>query len=316
MRSIVVYFSQTGNTRKVAQALQEGIKKATGTCDAAPMKGFNPNELKAYDFVGLGCPVYDWDAPQPVKDFLDKWRGLEDKQAFFFASHGPYRGGVFTDLAQHALNRITVVGYRSWYGEVRMQHVPKPYFTDGHPDEQDLAEARQWGAEMAQLGQKVASGELPRQQADQCPDLIWGKRRVNPGYQQVPGGAQRVLGLHDVPLTYDRMKCTYPKCHICIDNCPVDCINLEAKPPVIQGKGCLDCGFCEKICPTGAIDAEWAPLAKFWRGFIPTNVRLSIETAARKGYFRSLIPPDAPVEDGTPFYVLNSRRPRIKIGQV
>ena len=38
MKSIVIYFSQTHNTEKVAVAIQEGIKQIAGQCDVAKRK--------------------------------------------------------------------------------------------------------------------------------------------------------------------------------------------------------------------------------------------------------------------------------------
>jgi len=56
-------------------------------------------------------------------------------------------------------------------------------------------------------------------------------------------------------LRWDREKCTYPECTICIDQCQVDGIDLAADPPVV-GKPCIRCGQCAVLCPTDAIAVE------------------------------------------------------------
>ena len=38
MKSIVIYFSQTGNTEKIALAIQAGIKHISGQCDIARLQ--------------------------------------------------------------------------------------------------------------------------------------------------------------------------------------------------------------------------------------------------------------------------------------
>ena len=56
-------------------------------------------------------------------------------------------------------------------------------------------------------------------------------------------------------MTLDKKKCRYPKCRLCVDNCPVNAINLSVDP-IIFRKGCISCHFCELICPTGAIEID------------------------------------------------------------
>jgi flavodoxin len=41
-KAIVVYYSQTGNTKKVAQAIHKGISQAGEQCDLARLKDVEP----------------------------------------------------------------------------------------------------------------------------------------------------------------------------------------------------------------------------------------------------------------------------------
>ena len=43
MKAVVVYSSQTGNTEKIAYAIQRGVKQVAGPCDILKMKEANPN---------------------------------------------------------------------------------------------------------------------------------------------------------------------------------------------------------------------------------------------------------------------------------
>ncbi len=56
-------------------------------------------------------------------------------------------------------------------------------------------------------------------------------------------------------MTWDREKCRFPKCRLCMDNCPVNAIDLSVDPVVFR-KGCITCYFCEMLCPTGAIEFD------------------------------------------------------------
>lgn len=61
-------------------------------------------------------------------------------------------------------------------------------------------------------------------------------------------------GLVDM-VKYHPEKCNYPKCSLCMDNCPVDGIDLTIEPPVIASP-CAHCEFCFRICPTGAMEGD------------------------------------------------------------
>ena len=47
MKAVVIYSSQTGNTEKIAYAIQRGVKQVTGQCDSLKMKETNPKRLIA-----------------------------------------------------------------------------------------------------------------------------------------------------------------------------------------------------------------------------------------------------------------------------
>jgi multimeric flavodoxin WrbA len=70
MKAAVVYWSKTGNTRKVALALKEGLEAAgvevalTATEDAREIDYFD------YDLICVGFPSYQWHPPEPMVAFL------------------------------------------------------------------------------------------------------------------------------------------------------------------------------------------------------------------------------------------------------
>ncbi len=42
----------------------------------------------------------------------------------------------------------------------------------------------------------------------------------------------------------------------CLAACPVDCIYEGGRTLYIQPDECIDCGFCETVCPVAAIHAD------------------------------------------------------------
>lgn len=43
-------------------------------------------------------------------------------------------------------------------------------------------------------------------------------------------------------------------CKLCYSKCPQKCIDIEARPVIIQQEHCLHCGNCYEICPERAIE--------------------------------------------------------------
>ena len=94
--------------------------------------------------------------------------------------------------------------------------------------------------------------------------------------------------------TWDREKCRYPKCTICMDTCPTHSIDLSGPGPVSY-ETCGPClvWFCEQLCPTGAMQIDWRPiddaadLIKEHYGHVAESM-IEFKDLRR---FRSLIPP-------------------------
>lgn len=159
MKSIVIYFSQTGNTEKIARAIKNGVSKLTGHCDIVKMQEANPKRLYEYDLIGLGSPVIGR-VPGNVNIFIKELRFLGGKHIFSFCTHGTHPELYFPDIVLKLKRQgLTVIGTRDWYGTVFLVHFPKPYPTDGHPDQTDLKEAEMFGCEMVELSQKIYAGE-------------------------------------------------------------------------------------------------------------------------------------------------------------
>jgi flavodoxin len=79
-KAIVLYWSRTGNTKKVAHVIEEGLSEAG--LDVSLKKIDEAEELDYfdYDLVCMGFPSYEWHVPKPVSDFLKKKLNVHRKQ--------------------------------------------------------------------------------------------------------------------------------------------------------------------------------------------------------------------------------------------
>ena len=56
MKTAIVYWSGTGNTETMANAVAEGVRAAGGEAEIIPAAAFDAAMLDGYDAVAFGCP--------------------------------------------------------------------------------------------------------------------------------------------------------------------------------------------------------------------------------------------------------------------
>ena len=307
MKCLVIYFSQTGNTKKVAEAICSGIKSAGVECDITPvsiglgwrqkfLRDVDFKKIADYDLIALGTLVAHWKEPNNVAILEENLPDLSGKHCFLFATHGMGRAQVFSSMAEKLrLKGLTVIGYQSWYGACYIHMLPSPYFSDGHPDAIDLGEAEGFGREMIDRSRRISQGET---------ELI----------PEIPPPVVMIPPVTFSKLIHSKEKCNYPKCTLCMDYCPVGVIDLSINPLLFQGEGCINCYLCEKICPAGAIDGDFEAEVKSFRETMLQGALRDAERGKAKGYYRPLVDFNE-VVSGQPWY-MTTKRPRLRLSQV
>ncbi|MFH1169697.1 MAG: EFR1 family ferrodoxin [Chloroflexota bacterium] len=251
MRNIIVYFSQTGNTKKVAEAMQDAISEASGQCDITRLQDAGINDLAAYDLIGLGCPTFAREEPVNVRKFIRSMGPLKGKHCFVFSTHGGHPGDTLPSMAAKLRRQgLRVIGGFNCDASAHMPHFTLPWFTDGHPDAIDLKQAADFAREMVERSQRLYQGERPP-----LPKFQWVRSKLHKGLRKTTQANKPLSRGFEFEMTLDRKKCRYPRCHLCMDNCPVNAIDLSADP-IIFRRGCISCYFCEMVCPTGAIEID------------------------------------------------------------
>lgn len=56
-KAAVIFWSQTGNTEQMANAIAEGIREGGMECDLLNVADTNPADAAAYAKIALGCPA-------------------------------------------------------------------------------------------------------------------------------------------------------------------------------------------------------------------------------------------------------------------
>jgi flavodoxin/ferredoxin len=303
MKSIVIYFSQTGNTKKLAEAVRAGISESGDMCDIARLQDIDTADLAPYNLIGLGAPVWHRREPANVMNFIEyTMKSIDGRHGFAFCTHGLLPGRFLARVVPAMTQQgLTVIGWKNWYCSVTMPEKPKPYFTDGHPDEIDLEEAREFGREMAERDRRIYAGEndlIPTLPRGREYDALYPGRGSNWQLKKTKRSgwepeAERLeqTGLRSFNFNFDKERCLYPKCTLCIDNCPTSSIDMSASPPVIR-KRCDHCWYCEQICPRGAIEVDWDSITGIIDEHVAPGFIELAEEAVKAGRFRRLVPPE------------------------
>ena len=97
MAKIVLYYSRTGNTKRMADKIAEG---AGAVCKS--ILEFNPQDLINYDAIVIGSPTQYGSMAWEVKKFIDETASLHNKLdgkiGGAFSSSGTVGGGSETTI--------------------------------------------------------------------------------------------------------------------------------------------------------------------------------------------------------------------------
>ena len=267
MKSIILYYSQcvTGNTEKIA----EGLRSGGNTCDLVKLTKYASDvelvksiDFKTYDLLGIGVPVYYFHPPYHIIDLLHEFPALDGLKGFLFCTSGGNPGSTLYQmkviLDQKGLKIID--GYDRWIGHDVHQMYSRQgghlKSSDGHPDEEELREARVFGEKLIERSEDPDVREK---------DDFWD--RENPSAKMWSfEGIQEWFPEFEI----DDEKCN--RCGQCAKICPVDAIVLDPYPAWV--KDCDRCYICELKCPEGAIVCDWTPQCDYIEGLIVKRKQL------------------------------------------
>jgi len=251
LKTLVVYFSQTGNTEQVAEAMAEGLADAdAGPIDVRPIQEVGPDDWLAYPVVGLGTPVFYYHEPVNVREWIKALTPSPSPKAVFtFNTNGgnpcntlrrmqkflkPKGGRVLDSFACWGYDTFPIYlkSFRQW----------------GRPNAEDLAKASAFGAAVADKARRFLAGE-PVPEATY--DFVGGK------YFRLSWICRKPFLDRFFPkLNFAPDLCV--RCGACARACPTGNILMQPDPLFLDE--CIHCYLCERICPQNAIQCDW----RFW----------------------------------------------------
>ena len=185
MNAIIIYWSSTGNTKKVAEAIRSGLEEAGANVSLKRTEEAGDVDFFAYDLVCVGFPSYRWHPPEAMDEFLrSRFREYHDlgrvsvgaptipgKNALIFCTYSGshtgvrearpaalYAGQFFEHLGFTVLGEWCVVG--EFHGAEEASTRGKLGDIRGRPNEEDLRKVKE---DAIRLVEAMRSGEVMRQ---------------------------------------------------------------------------------------------------------------------------------------------------------
>ena len=136
----VIYWSMTGNTQAMAEAVAQGIQEAGGQADLLTVDQITPDQALEYDKLALGCPAMGAEVLEEAEfePFFTALEGrLGGKRVALFGSYGWGDGQWMRDWTARADGANAVV------------YQDEGLILNEAPDEEGLAQCRAFGAGFA-----------------------------------------------------------------------------------------------------------------------------------------------------------------------
>lgn len=152
---LVIYYSRSGNTKKMAEEVVEGIRQEAVEADLKDVKAVEPDQLMEYQGIIIGSPTYYGTMAYQLKKLFDasvSFHGkLDGKVGAAFSSSVNIGGGNETTILD-ILNAMLIHGMII-QGDPQGDHYGAVAI--GAPDARSTKECVRMGARIAKLVKKL-----------------------------------------------------------------------------------------------------------------------------------------------------------------
>lgn len=246
-RALVLCYSQTGLTSRYGRLMACVLKGKGLTVDALDMQDFDKNRLAHYDLIIVGTPVFYYDIPANVSNWLAAMPPITGTPVAAFVSFGGPEGNQHNAVC-HTLRLLSAAGgvaagrdaFRS------IPAYPTPAWDSANqrsgehlPDVATYDRVRRFTGqilERVKRGEPVTcESEIAAREVLRALPLVWlNKKAIN----KHAVNAAKCIG-----------------CRTCVKKCPVAAIHPEKQ--FVDREKCLACFGCLNNCPADAVVMEY-----------------------------------------------------------
>lgn len=235
MKTVVYYFSGTGNSLKVAKEIAAGL----GNAEIIPLReAVKKDTAVAADRIGFVFPVYMWGVPSLVVDFIKKNKNLKGKYVFSVVTYGGSPGATNVQLKK-LIKRSGGVLSAAFAVHMPGNYVP---LYDAKPLETQVKLFDKAKTKITDMVGKIKNSESGILEKNNFfVNLLLSGIVYSISMPRIHGMDKKF---------WAQDTCT--SCGICQKVCPVENISIENGKPVWKHK-CEQCMACIQWCPVTAI---------------------------------------------------------------
>ncbi len=249
-KPLVLWYSQTGYTQRIGKFLVKIFEGFGLNATGSEIREFDKGLINQYDLIALGSPVFYYDTPDYVKNWIQTLPDLKGTPVASYATFGGPEGNQHNaacSILEGLVEKQGVpVGIHTF---MNMSSFPlswsknkmnsKTWMNRHLPDQDTYKKVCAYAGHLldqvkmgtpAQFSKKFTLREV----ATNLAPIWWTKILVN-------------------NHTIDEAKCI--GCGTCIDKCPVDAIDLTHFK--VDTDSCVFCCGCINNCPAGAVHMEY-----------------------------------------------------------
>ncbi|MHA1728752.1 MAG: EFR1 family ferrodoxin [Promethearchaeota archaeon] len=263
INSVIFYFSQSGNTEKIAEKIGEALNTGENKCTLVKfsklkedIKTVNEFNFSNFDLIGIGTPVYYFHPPFHILEIIKNFPRLKGYNGFLFCTSGGNPGSTLhrmkITLDKKGLKIID--GNDQFFGLDKHQFYRDfdyyyPPSVNRHIEE---------GFNNAyRFGKGLIKKMLSRNTHEKTD--FWKRDSL----------IARLLTYEMLNKEFPKFKIRTEKCNkcgICAEICPVDSIVMDPYPK--WNVFCDRCYICEIKCPENAIECDWDWMVEFMNGLL------------------------------------------------
>lgn len=240
MKCLLIYFTGTFNTRYTSNILKEKFEKAGDEVDLYeidPLKLERLN-LSHYDIIGLGYPIYGYNAPWPFLKFIRYQKFPKGIRMFIYKNSGETEkvNDASSLFVWRKLKRSKAIIENEY-------HFMMPYNIHFRFEEELVKEILDMDEKLYEILLYEVKNHIPNIKRYK----LWHKIVTRVVSIQFIGG-----DVNSFFYKVKKDKCI--DCNLCIKQCPTQNIYRNDKGQIKFHHNCLMCMRCSFFCPTAAID--------------------------------------------------------------
>lgn len=240
MKCLLIYFTGTFNTQYVSQRLKEKMEAAGYEVDLYEINPLNNEQLdfSGYDLIGLGYPIYGYNAPWPFLKFIRKQKFPKGIRTFIYKNSGETEkvNDASSLFVWRKLKRSGAIIENEY-------HFLMPYNIHFRFDERLVKEILMMDEKLYDILVYEVTHRIPNIKRYK----LWHKIVTRVVSIQFIGG-----DVNSFLYSVDEDKCAH--CDLCVKRCPTQNIYVDKSGKIKFHHHCLMCMRCSFFCPTNAIN--------------------------------------------------------------